>query len=597
MIETLAHRGPDEVTTPCADRLGLAFSRLSIMDPDHGTQPVFNENRSVLCVCNGEIFNFSELRALLIERGHGIHTKLDVEVLPHHYEEYGPNLFERLNAQFSLVLFDQQRDRLILARDRFGVQPLFYTNVGRHLIFASEIKAILKHPAARREVDLESLDQSLQLPAIACPRTLFAGIYRVPPGCYIVVENHQVETHYYWDLDYPRLNSVAEASLPDQSWKEELSSLLQDSVKLRLQANYPIAIYLSGGLDSSLIAANVAILSKNIERHSFSIASRDPLLCEAQYQRLVAEHCQLMHHEIPFAINDIINRLRTAVYHSECPLKETYNTASLALSAAARSAGFRVVLSGEGADELFAGYPSYKFDSVRTSSGVYLADGEQREANLSAWGEPYLTYDKDVRSARRVQSRLLSTEVLEVLRRNSPSSEIIRKEMIRDRHPIHQRSYIDFKLRLEGHLLADHGDRMAMANSVEARYPFLDHNVVSCVTRIPPHLKLNCFVEKYILKRIAGDLLPPSVVNRNKFPFVSDNSSRLCQQQVQWVEDVLSEDRIRREGYFNPTFVTKLHKQYTEPGFELMAPYEDDLLLTVLTFGILLEQFSLPPLN
>jgi len=599
MANALIHRGPDSRGYFVEPNAGIGTRRLKIIDLETGDQPLFNEDCSLALSCNGEIFNYRELRSELEKKGHSFRTKTDVEVLVHLYEEQGVGFLNRLNAQFALAIYDRRDGTLFLARDQFGICPLFYTVVDGFLIFASEIKAILQHPSVPREVNLTGLDQVLSLPGAISPQTLFRNIYSLPSGHYVVVRNNDVSVREYWDLDYPREGESSDGK-PEEYYAETLRDRLEQSVRYRLQADVPVGFFLSGGLDSSLIAAMIRRVSPDVQRHSFSISFSDERLCEAKYQRLVSDSVGSIHHEIPFNDADIALRLRDAVYHSECPLKETYNTASLALSRETKKTGVTVVLNGEGSDELFAGYVGYRFDKGRSGNGksqdleTILGD-EMRE---KFWGDRDLYYEKDEYAFREVKQALYAPSISARLNEfESCNFPVINKDRLRGRHPLHKRSYLDFKLRLGHHLIADHGDRMTMANSIEARYPFLDIDLIQFCTRIPPDLKLHGFTEKYILKKAAGDLIPKQIVEREKFGFVAPGSPALLQQKIEWVYDLLSYERIKRQGYFNADTVELLKKQYSQKDFKLQLTLDDDLLIVVLTFGLFLELFNLPDLN
>jgi len=599
MANALIHRGPDSRGYFVEANAGLGTRRLRIIDLETGDQPLFNEDRNLVLSCNGEIFNYRELTKELEQKGHTFRTKTDVEVLVHLYEEHGVGFLNKLNGQFAFAIHDRRDGTLFLARDQFAICPLFYTVVDGFLIFASEIKAILQHPSVPREVNLTGLDQVLSLPGAISPQTLFRNIHSLPSGHYLVVKNGDVSIREYWDLDYP-LASEATDGKPESYYADTLRDRLEQSVRYRLQADVPVGFFLSGGLDSSLIAAMIRQVSPDVQRHSFSISFSEEKLCEAKYQRLVSDSVGSIHHEIPFNDADIASRLKDAVYHSECPLKETYNTASLALSRETRNTGVTVVLNGEGSDELFAGYVGYRFDKGRNGNArsqdleTILGD----EIREKFWGDRNFYYEKDEYPFREVKQALyapnLSARLNEFDCANFP---VINKDRLRGRHVLHKRSYLDFKLRLGHHLIADHGDRMTMANSIEARYPFLDLDLVEFCTRIPPDLKLNGFTEKYILKKAAGDLIPRAVVEREKFGFVAPGSPALLQQKIDWVYDLLSYDRIKRQGYFNPDTVEYLKKQYSQKDFKLQLSLDDDLLIIVLTFGLFLELFNLPDLN
>ena len=595
MAGTLIHRGPDSCGFFQEGGVGLGFRRLSIIDLETGDQPIASEDGQVVVVCNGEIFNYRELAAELTGRGHVFRTGSDVEVLVHLYEERGIDFLHRLNGQFAFALYDRRERRLFLARDRVGVNPLFWTVVDGLLVFGSEIKAILAHPAVPRDVDLTGLDQVLTFPGLVPPRTVFKGISSLESGHFLRVSASGVEDHEYWDLVYPRTGELE--ARPEGEYVEELRAALTKAVEYRLRADVPVGFYLSGGLDSSLIGALIREVSPGVARHSFSIVFPDAEISEARHQRLMARHLGSEHHEIFFDWSQIASRLERMVHHCECPLRETFDTCALALSEAARQAGVPVVLAGQGADELFAGYPGYRFDQagLRSLRGYDLDSVLEDEIREQLWGDRDLFYEIEFLPLREIKTALYSAE----LARELPGFEcvsfpVVDGARLRGRHPIHQRSYLDFKLRLSEHLLSEHGDRMVMANSVEGRYPFLDPDVVELATRIPPELKLHDMVEKYILKRVSADLVPPEIVDREKFGFRAPGTPYLLRQGVEWLEDLLSYERIRSQGYFDPDVVERLKTQYRQPGFTLNPHLQMDLLMIVVTFGLLVDLFKLP---
>ena len=600
MASTLVHRGPDSDGYDVVGSLGFAFRRLSIIDLMNGAQPIYNEDRSVVMVCNGEIFNYRELRSLLEEKGHVFRSGTDVEVLVHLYEEEGPKMLHQLNGQFAFALYDVRRKQLFLARDHFGILPLYYTVVDNVLIFASEIKAILKHPLASRDVDLTGLDQILSFPGLVSPRTIFKEIRSLKSGHYMLAGIGGLKIVEYWELDYPRIGDVS-YDKPDEYYVERLKELFAQAVRYRLQADVPVGFYLSGGLDSSLTAAVIKAESDPEQtRHSFSILFTDKEISESRYQRMMAQHVGSEHHEILFDWNEIATRLPNMIYHCECPVKETFNTCSMALSEAARRHGVPVVLTGEGADELFAGYVGYRFDQLglRGNKPYNLETILEDELREKLWGDKDLFYEVDQYPLREIKTALYSSSVNELFEEfECLNHDLIDKERLRGRHLIHQRSYLDFKLRLSDHLLSEHGDRMALANSVEGRYPFLDIDLVEFSREIPPHLKLNQYTEKYILKKIAEGLVPPQIIQREKFGFRAPGTPYLLQQNVEWINDLLSYERIERQGYFNPAMTERLKKKYSQPGFKLHPHLESDLLMVVLAFGLLLDLFDLPSLN
>ena len=599
MTDKLVHRGPDSAGYFVDHSVALGFRRLSIIDLESGDQPIYNEDGSVVLMCNGEIFNYLELKKALIQKGHSFRTKSDVEVLLHLYEEHGIDFLNKINGQFAFVIYDRKNRRLFLARDQFGINPLYYTIVNGLFIFASEIKAILEHPQVPREVDLTGLDQTLSFPGLVSPRTMFKGIESLKSGHYIVVENGEIAVREYWDLDYPPL-SAGSVSNSEDEYVDELKDLLTRSVSYRLQSDVPVGFYLSGGLDSSLIGALISQVAPGTRRHSFSIGFTDEDISETKHQKLMSGLTRSIHNEIIFDWSEIVERLSRMIYHCECPVRESYNTCSMALSAAARNAGVKVVLTGEGADELFAGYVGYRFDRFRDqeSKSYDLETALEDELREKLWGDKDFFYEKDHHSLREVKQTLYSAGVNELYSKfDCLNHGLVNKERLRGRHPVHQRSYLDFKLRLSDHLISDHGDRMTLANSVEGRYPFLDIDLVEFSTRIPPDLKLHNYIEKYILKRVATNVLPPEIVKREKFGFHAPGSPYLLQQGIEWINDMVSHERIKRQGYFNPDVIDRLRAEYTQSGFKLNLPFEDDLLIVVLTFSIFLDTFNLPNLN
>ncbi len=598
MADTLKHRGPDDIRYFMDENIGLGFTRLSIIDLEGGYQPMSNEDHTVFMICNGEIFNYKELKRELLQKDHVFRTRCDVEVILHLYEEYGLDFISSLNGQFAFALYDCRNKKLICARDHVGIAPFYYTVVDKMFIFASEIKSIFQHPYVKKEIDLTGLDQVMNFPGIASPRTLFKNIRSLEPGHFLVVDkDHGIVNKEYWDLIYDK-DEEGQKEGKEEYYIERLDELLTEAVEKRLQADVPVGFYLSGGLDSALIAGKIHQNNKNLERNSYSINFTDKTFSEGKYQRLMAQHLNSVHHEIPFDINGIVARLKKAVYHSETALKESYNTASLALSEQVRSDHVKVVLTGEGADELFGGYIGYRFDCLKakqaTLTSASTIDADEREIRKQLWGDEIFLYEKyHYEYARKI--RILYSDKV-----NSRYDDfncfrhpLINKERIRGINVFNKRSYIDFKLRMGDHLLTDHGDRMALANSVEARYPFLDKDVIEFTRKLPTDMKLRNYKEKYIVKKIAEKTVPKEIVNRSKFAFVAPGSSDLLRLKQEYIMDMLSYEQIKRQGVFNPDTVEAYKKQYAQADFKLNVPYDDDILIIVLTFNILLDQFGM----
>lgn len=598
MTARLTHRGPDDAGYLRADAVSFGFRRLAIVDLVSGNQPMASESGSIVTMCNGELYNHAELRHDLQARGHRFHTTCDCEVIPHLYEEYGMALLDRLNGQFAFAIYDRERRTLFLARDHFGVQPLYYARTDDTFLFASEIKALLEHPGVPRDLNLTGLDQALCFPGLVSPTTMIKAVSSVKHGEYLTVSAAGVKTTTYWDLDYP---TVADAPAPrdEAYYVRTLEELLLASVERRLQADVPVGVYLSGGLDSSLVAGAVRSVSPDVHRHTFSVSFGGQSMCEGTHQRRMAALIGAEHHDVPFDVAQVTERLARTVYHSECPLKETYNSACLALSESARAHGVTVILTGQGSDELFAGYPGYRMD--RFMATQRQGNGEltpEESLRMQLWGDRTLVYDGSFVDLQRLKRSLYAPDVAAALPEFDCFQSLpINRRRLRGRHVVHKRSYLDFKLRLADHLLADHGDRMAMANGVEVRHPFLDLDVVRFAAQIPADLKLHGFEEKYIVKRVADRYVPPEIVNREKFGWFAASSQDLLRSGAPWVRDHLSHDRLTRQGIFNADAVGRLQEQYLVEGFKLDQPLEADLLLFVLSVGLLVDALNIPALH
>ena len=596
MISKLLHRGPDAVNHFYTGNMTFGFTRLSIIDLEGGIQPIFNEDNSIILVCNGEIFNFIELRKDLILKGHHFKTRTDVEVLIHLYEEYGFDFLNKLNGQFAFAIFDFKKNCLFCARDHFGIIPFFYSITNGFFIFASEIKAILAHPDIKKEIDLVALDQILTFPGLIGSRTMFKNIKSLENGHYMVIKNvNHIDDVEYWDVVYPKEGEV-EYQWGEDFYMDRLDELITNSVKLRLRADVPVGLYISGGIDSTIVSAKTRDLTPSERRYSFSIDFEDKDKSESKFQRIAADYIKSNHSEKIFYHSDINDRLKKAVYHSEYPLKETYNTASLALSEAARAKNIKVVLSGEGADEWFAGYPGYKFDKFNRMVRKKKNDSPGlSDLNKRIWGDETFNFEMNLTNVRKMKKELYSKSLVDHFDEDIDclKYKIVNKHRLQGLNLIHKRSYLDYKLRLVNHLIADHGDRMAYANSVEVRYPFLDKDLVEFMSTVPADLKLKEFEEKYLLKKVAKGIIPECIIHREKFAFHSSGSPQLLKRNLEYINDLINYEKIKHQGFFNPETIEKLKKEYTAENFHLNIPYEMDLLIIVITFGIFLNEFEI----
>ena len=594
MAAALRHRGPDEGGDFAAPGVAMGFRRLAIIDLATGNQPHSNATGEIVSIVNGEIYNHRELRAGLEARGHRFRTRCDVEVVVHLYEEYGLDFANRLNGQFAFALYDARTHRLILGRDQTGIAPLFHTRVGDALLFGSEIKALLAHPGVERRLNLRALDQILTFPGMRSPTTMFDGVDALPPGHLLIADASGTRLRQYWDLVYPTDPAPAPADAHDHV--ERVDELLRAAVGRRLVADVPVGLYLSGGLDSSLIGALARKAAPDQVFHSFSITFPDATIDERAPQRAMAAALRTIHHEIEFSADEIARRLRDAVVAAEAPLKESYDTCSLALSQLVRDSGHKVVLTGEGADELFGGYVGYRLDAAGEPRGV--ADGLEamleEELRAELWGDPGFFYERDYALFRETKAGLYSADVAARLADFDATREpAVDHARMTGRHRLHQRSYADFKLRMADHLLADHGDRVAYAHSVEARYPFLDSELIDYMTRVPPGLLVRDGTEKWLLRQVALRHLPPELARREKFGFVAPGAAYLLQQRIPWVEELLSPGTIRRQNIFDADTVQRLRARQLEGGERPNATFDTDVLMLVLTVGLFLDAFGL----
>jgi asparagine synthase (glutamine-hydrolysing) len=587
MLQSLAHRGPDGAGMSFKPQIALGTRRLAIVDEMHGAQPCWSEDGSVVSILNGEIFNFKELRQDLVAAGVKLRTQCDAEILPHLYDRHGANFVDLLNGQFAIALYDFRQRRFLAWRDPFGICPLFYMETSGQLVFGSEIKAILSAQQDKPRLDLLGLDQIFTFPGPVSPRTLFDGIRALPPGHVLDMRaGQEIRVSAYWDLTFP-----AEASQRNfDDWVDELENLLLDAVRIRAPDETRVGLYLSGGLDSSLVGALLRACRPESPIHSFSIDFEDTLVSEGQHQAVMVEALAARHSTAKLGSAEVLDRLKQVIWHTETPLRESFNAASLALSEMARDAGLKAVLAGQGADELFAGYVGYRFDA---RGGRTITDNMEASVNERLWGDPQFTYERNYGTFVRERTPLYASALRNTFDEfNCTSISRPLRPLSSDLSKLQRRSYVDVKMRLADHLLSGHGDRMAMANSIEVRYPFLDMRVANLARSMPDQVKLNNLTEKYVVKAVGSRWLPNEIVARQKFGFTAPGSPTLLTLNDQYVEHCLSTETIQKQGLFDPEMVAHLKERYGRPGFRIAVPYQSDLLMTVLTCSMFMEIFD-----
>lgn len=587
MLNVLKHRGPDGSDTFLSEDIALGFNRLSFLDLAGGMQPIWNEEKTMVMVCNGEIFNFVELRDELLSKGHQFRTETDIEVILHLYEEYGAGFPKYLNGQFAIALYDCNQRLLLLVRDQIGIAPLFYTVVDGRVVFASEIKAILEYPGVERRLNLKAVDQLMNFPGIVSPVTFFQDIFSLPCGHMLQIEmDGRIQDTEYWDLIY----GPEEEDKGETYYAERLRKLLKESIARRLVADVPIGFYISGGLDSSVVACYIGRFLLN-SYYSFSAEIGAGELDESRFQKIIKDYVQSKHYSIKVAEEEIWANLEHVIYHAEAAVKESYDVAAYLLSGLVGSSPAKAVLTGQGSDEFFYGYAGYMVDRFREMQKDGMTK-EECEMNERLWGNPYFRYERNHPQIRRIHSGIYSEDIRGELGKFSALKESpVHVERLKGLSASKRRSYIDYKLRLSDHLLGEHGDRMFFSHSIEGRHPFLDMKLLDFVVQIPDKYKLNGVNEKYILKKAGEGIVPKEILKRKKFPFQAPGMSSVVSQPG--VMEYISEERIKKYHIFDSKCVEEMKKKYSQQDFKLMGAYEIDYLMIVMTVTMLCEQFGL----
>jgi asparagine synthase (glutamine-hydrolysing) len=576
MAGALAHRGPDEFGVYRDGTAGLAHARLSIIDLATGQQPLTNESESLWISFNGEIFNYVELRDDLEKRGHRFRTRSDTEVIVHAYEEWGAEAFRRFNGQWAVALWDSERQRLVLARDPFGVRPLFVCVHDGRLYFASEVKAIFAaNPSIPRAFEPRGLAQVFTFWTSLAPVTVFNGVEEIRPGTVRTYENGRIHDTPSYTPGFPEHGTGGfDGSLDDAV--DAVRAALENATSLRmLRADVPVGSYLSGGLDSSLVSA-LALRAKGRGFQTFSLRFTDAEYDETEFQHAMARHLGTDHHEVLVSRADIARVFPSVVTHAERPILRTAPAPLFLLSRLVRDNGIKVVLTGEGADEMFAGYDLFREAKIRRFWGRQPASkwrssllrrlypylqrspvSQQAMAqsffgqNLSAIREPGFGHDIRWRSTGALK-RLFDPAVT-----NAVGPDVVAEllaglpDAFHRWSPLAQDQHLEVRTLMSGYLLSAQGDRMLMAHSVEGRFPFLDRDVAALAESLPDSYKLRVLDEKHSLKRAAADLVPAEVRNRKKQPYRAPDALALATPEAEsWIEEVASPHALRDAGVF-----------------------------------------------
>jgi len=582
MLSLIRHRGPDESGVYLDRNIGIGSVRLSIIDLSSGQQPMSDVTGRYWVVYNGEIFNYRELRSNLELKGIHFKTNSDTEVVVQMYAMYGADCLHQFNGQFAFCIWDITKKELFLARDRVGIRPLFYWSQNGAFAFCSEIKGIFSLDLVDRSIDAESLSQIFTFWTTLSPNTPFKNILELQPGHYMRVNSKEIQIKRYWRMDFPSRDEIQPQPLSDAV--EELDELLRDAVKIRLRADVQVGAYLSGGLDSSVTTSYINEINPEV-LNTFSIGFKDKAYDESSYQLEAARFFKTNHTAFTCTTDEIAENFENAIWHAEYPILRTSPIPMYLLSKKVRQSNIKVVITGEGADEILAGYNIFKEAKIR--SFWAKEPNSMARPKLLTKLYPYLpllknspnfalkmffgyklTDTKDPlyshllrwHNTSRIKS-FLSDDFASSIKENNPISEVYKTlpKGFANWSELAKSQYLEAAIFMSGYLLSSQGDRMAMGNSVEGRYPFLDYRVIEFCAKLPDHQKLNCLNEKFILKKLSMGKIPQSITTRPKQPYRAPIASILSNQKTtNYINEILSEESLNSFGIFNSAKVGNL---------------------------------------
>ncbi len=616
MIALIGYRGPDAFGIYVGPHVGLAHARLSIVDLSGGDQPIHNEDKSIWTVYNGEIFNYPELREVLEGQGHHFYTLTDTEVLVHLYEERGPDFFKDVNGQYAFAIWDKNLKRLVIGRDRMGIRPLFYYLDGKRLLFASEIKSLFADPQVPRALDPQTISDVFTCWAPLGPATAFQEIHQLPPAHFAVFSAEGIQVRPYWRLSFAPFPNQHRS---DDDLAQELQHLLLDATRIRLRADVSVGAYLSGGLDSTYITSVVKRHFNN-QLRTFSVSFTDDRFDEGSFQQKAVRALQTDHSNIRCTDRDIGENFPRVVWHAEVPLLRTAPAPLYQLSHLVRKNNFKVVLTGEGSDEIFAGYDIFKEDRVRRF-WARQPDSKMRPLLFQKL-YPDVFSSKDARSRSFIEgffrkglsqvdapnySHLIRWENTSQLKSFfSPEMRHLTQTQNKflDRFiaslppdfmswdPLSRAQHTEISIFLSNYLLSSQGDRVAMAHAVEGRFPFLDYRVVEFACSLPPDCRLRVLKDKFILRKAAVDVIPPDLAQRPKQPYRAPISRCFLHGgPLPYVSDMLSETSIRDFGYFDAPKVKRLLDKCCKQEGALSSERENMALVGILSTQLLHDLF------
>jgi asparagine synthase (glutamine-hydrolysing) len=614
MLQSIRHRGPDESGIYLSDEIVLGSVRLSIIDISTGQQPLSNSNRDIWIVFNGEIFNYIELRNELIQKGHQFSTQSDTEVIVYLYQQYGIDFINRLNGQFAIAIWDNRKKELILIRDRVGIRPLFYTIRNKELYFASEIKALLVHPAIHAVVSPESLSQIFTFWTCLTPQTPFKDIFELPPGHYLIYKKGGISIKPFWQLEFPEKGDYSQLSLNDSL--EKFDELLTDATRIRLRADVPVAAYLSGGLDSTVTTSIIRELVPDMLQ-TFSIGFSEKDYDETGFQQIASNYFKTRHAGITIKSSEIAGLIPKVIWHCESPLLRTAPAPMFALSKHVRDHSIKVVITGEGADEFLAGYDIFKELKIRhfwakqpasklrplLLKKLYPYIPQIRDASsnalkfffgykLSEINSPIYSHLLRWNNGNQIK-KYLSGQYTQLLNGYQPVQHLMDnvEQKIANFDSLSKAQWLESTIFLSGYLLSSQGDRMGMANSVEGRYPFLDYRVIEFCARLNPDFKLNGLNEKYLLKKFAKGKIPDEILKRPKQAYRAPiHKSLISEQSPLYVNEMLASETIRKHGIFDEAKTEEFIKKLRS-GKDT-SEIDDMVLMAILSTSLVIEQFQ-----
>ncbi len=605
MTGPLEHRGPDSSGTLRDREAALGHTRLSIIDPAGGHQPVYNEDRSIGVVLNGEIYNYIELRSWLIKKGHSFYTDSDTEVLVHLYEEEGADFIRRLNGQFAFIIWDRKERAMTVARDRVGIRPVYYSELpSGDILLASEIKSILASGKIPGEFDPLGIEEVFTIWANIPPATPFKGVKELPPAHIMQISHDKVSISCYWSLDFPSMGESD--SKPLSFYIEGMKELIDDSIRLRLRADVPVGAYLSGGIDSSIISTIVKT-SYNKNLRTFSLAFKEDGFDESSFQQIMIDHLNTDHSSITVTNEAVGKAIEKTVFYAEKPLLRSAPAPLFLLSRLVRDENIKVVLTGEGADEIFGGYNIFRENKIRR---FWARDPESRmrplllaklyryinkdpkifqfwkgffKKGLTDTDNPFYSHMIRWSNTSKIK-KFLSPDLTDSFDEDRLYRRLLRRlpENFMEWHPLSRAQYLEITTFMSGYLLSTQGDRMMMGNSIEGRFPFLDHRLIEFSSRIPPEFKIKFLQEKFILKQAYKDILPDKIVNRNKKPYRAPISSIFPAEKA---EALLEKDT----GCLNKKIFSNLLKKSKTP--RPLSAVEEMGLIGGISLQMLQDQF------